>query len=278
MTNVVVVLSGGWGSDAWGVAAWGQDTVPAPVPAVTGGVGSVTVSEGTGVAVNVTGVSSTPAVGTTTVTTDQNVPQSGLSATGVVGTVDATGVSRVEVTGVSATGEVNSLRFDALVTFAGWGRGTWGEGAWSENVTVAAAVGGVGSVTVTGSAITPATGLEATGNVGTVTVNEGTGVDVNVTGVSTAPAVGDVEVSGSAPVPVTGLAATGAVGTVSQRTTQVIPAFPPDAMVGSVGSVVATGDAIVNVTGLEASASTNRVLVWGREIPSSNTVWTEIAA
>jgi len=35
---------------------------------------------------------------------------------------------------------------------------------------------------------------------------------------------------------------------------------------------------IVQVTGVEAGAVSNRVLVWGREIPAPPTVWTEIAA
>lgn len=254
MTDVVVILTGGWGSDGWGVAAFGEDTAPAPAPAMTTSVGSVTV------------------IG------DAILPQTGLAATGGVGSVTATGVSRVEVSGVAATGEVNSLRFDALVTFAGWGRGGWGEGAWSENVTVAAAVGGVGSVEVTGTAVVPQAGLSASGNVGSVTIVPGAGVAVELVGVSSTPAVGDVEVTGGAGVPTTGLAAIASVGEVTQRTTQVVPAFAPAAAVGSVGTVTVFADANVFVSGVEASTVVQPVLVWGKIIPDPGTIWTEIAA
>jgi hypothetical protein len=56
------------------------------------------------------------------------------------------------------------------------------------------------------------TGVTATGNVGSVTVE--TSTDVSVTGVSTTGLVGDVAVAGSANVNVTGVAATGQVGDV----------------------------------------------------------------
>lgn len=279
MTNVVVLVAGGWGDDGWGVTAYGQDNVPELPAALTTSVGSVTISEGSGVAVNVTGVSATSAVGDVTLATDQNVSPTGVSATGGVGSITATGVSRVEVTGVAATGEVNSLRFDALVTFAGWGRGAWGEGAWSQNVTINAAVGGVGSVEVISNVDVDVVGLEATSAVGAVTVVEGSGIVVNLTGLSATGSVGDVAVIGDSSVTVSGVAATGSVGEVTQRTTQVIPAFAPAPAQGVVGSgTQVIGDATVYVTGVEASASVKGVLVWGEIIPSAGTIWTEIAA
>ena len=83
-----------------------------------------------------------------------------------------------------------------------------------------------------------------------------------------------------ATVPTTGLAATTAVGQVTNRTSQVLPVSAPTPAVGEVNDaeVVVIGDANVYVTGLSSSAEVGNVLVWGRIIPDSNTVWTEIAA
>ena len=279
MADVVVLVAGGWGDDGWGVTAFGQDNTPDLPAALATSVGTVTTSEGAGAVVTTTGLSATPAIGDVTLVTDQNVLQAGLSATGGVGSVTATGVSRVEVTGVEGTGEANSLRFDALVTFAGWGRGAWGEGAWDQNVTIAAATGGVGSVEVIANVGVLTAGLEATTSVGAVTIVEGAGVVVNLTGVSALPAVGDVVITGTAVAPTTGLGATASVGVVTQRTTQVVPATAPGPAQGVVSTTTEViGSATVYLTGTEASARTSNVLVWGEVIPRPETIWTEIAA
>lgn len=256
MTDVVVLLSGGWGSDGWGESAFGQQVIPALPSAITASVDSVT------------------ATGTS------NVPQTGLSSTGQVGQVSTQGTTLVSLTGVQATGEVNSLRFDVLVSYQGWGRGSWGESAWGQNVTLNALESGVGNIGPVINVDIDVTGLEATSAVGDVTVVEGSGVTVELVGLGATPAVNDVEVEAGATVPTTGLAATTAVGVVTQRTTQVIPALAPAPAVGEVNDaeVLVIGDANVYVTGLSSSAEVGNVLVWGRIIPDSNTVWTEIAA
>lgn len=256
MADVVILLSGGWGSDGWGESAFGQQVIPALPSAITASVDSVT------------------ATGTS------NVPATGLESTGGVGSVEVTGISYVNVTGVEGTGEVNSLRFDALVSYQGWGRGSWGESAWSQNATLDALQSGVGTVNVITNVDIDVTGLEATSAVGDVTVVEGSGVTVELVGLEATPAVNDVEVEAGATVPTTGLAATTAVGQVTNRTSQVLPVSAPTPAVGEVNDaeVVVIGDANVYVTGLSSSAEVGNVLVWGRIIPDSNTVWTEIAA
>ncbi len=63
---------------------------------------------------------------------------------------------------------------DVVVPFSGWGRGTWGQVAFGEgSITNDGAAGQVGSVTVVAEADVPATGLEATLSVGSVTVTAG---------------------------------------------------------------------------------------------------------
>lgn len=255
MSSVVVLLTGGWGSDGWGATAYGQDTVPDLPAALATSVGTVSVAG----------------------TSESFV--TGLEATGGVGTVDATGISTVELTGVTATGEVNALRFDALASFSGWGRGAWGEGAWSSNTSIAAAQGSTGEVTVITNVDVLPSGLIGNSAVGVVNVTGGTGVTVNVTGLEGVPSVGTVATSGDANVSVTGLEATASVGTVTQKTNQNITVTAPAAAIATVNPVAQViCDANVSVTGLEAGVLTPRVLVWGREIPDPGTIWTEIAA
>jgi len=75
------------------------------------------------------------------------------------------------------------------------------------------------------------------------------------------------------PVVVSGVSADGQVGAVSVTTVQrvFVTGVSAPAEVGALRE-------IVQVTGVEAGAATNRVLVWGREIPAPSTTWTEIAA
>lgn len=131
------------------------------------------------VAVSVTGVSATGAVGDVTVTGDANTDATGSEATGQVGDVTVSTGTNVDVpvTGVEATGQV-------------------------------------GDVTISGSAVVDATGSAATGQVGDVTVSLAGDVTVDVTGSEATGQVGDVTVSGTAVVDVTGSSATGQAGAV----------------------------------------------------------------
>ena len=80
---------------------------------------------------------------------------------------------------------------DVTVRFGGWGRGSWGEGSWGQSLS-----------------------LQATGEVGSVVVEAGSGI--NVTGVEATTVIGNTVVSGDADsINVLGNAATGQVGTLS---------------------------------------------------------------
>jgi hypothetical protein len=65
MTDVTVPFTG-WGRAGFGELAWSEGSVA--VGSATGQVGTVTVVEGSGVVVNVTGLSATGQVGAVTVT------------------------------------------------------------------------------------------------------------------------------------------------------------------------------------------------------------------
>jgi len=253
VTDVVVLLTGGWGSDSWGETAYGQDAAPDLPNALEADVGSVETSG------------------------DALVNVVGLSGAGAIGSVDATGISLVEVTGVEGDAQVNSLRFDALVSFAGWGRGAWGESAWGSNTTLPALSLQLGDPEVLTNVDVALTGLSATASVGVVTISEGVGVDVFVVGLEGSTALGVVDIIGDSTLSVTGLAASADVGEVTQRTTQVVPVAGVGAA-SEVGVIEVFGDANVFPVGLEAGAEVNRVLVWGREVPDPDTAWIEIAA
>ena len=83
------------------------------------------------VTVNLTGVSSTSAVGTVTVTIPISISVTGVSSTSAVGTVIASIPISVPVTGVGSTSHVGGATavIDVTVPLAGWGQGAWGSGA-----------------------------------------------------------------------------------------------------------------------------------------------------
>ena len=93
MADVNVTFEG-WNSitQGWGDGTWGEDVA---FTGLTGSVGSVTVVEGTGVTVTVTGLAGTSAVGSVTVT-------------------EGSGVT-VEVTGETATGAISSVLIWSIV-------------------------------------------------------------------------------------------------------------------------------------------------------------------
>jgi len=105
-----------------------------------------------------------------------------------------------------------------------------------------------GGVTVSAGANAPVTGLEATGDVGTVQVVFG--ITVLPTGIEATASEGEVTVEISVDVPVTGFSAT-----------------------TGLGSVIATGSANIAVSGLSATGSSGKVTVWGTIIPDQNPDW-----
>ena len=203
----------------------------------TGSVGSVTVSTGINIDVNVTGVSATGDVGSVTTITDQNVSVTGVSATGQVGSV----VRTVDVTGVSATGQVGSVTTTSSTNVS---------------VTGVSATGQVGSVTIGIGRNVSVTGVKGTGQVGSVTITIGR--NVSVTGVSATGQVGSVTVTGTASTSVTGVSATGQVGSVSISISRNVSVTGVSAT-GSVGSVTLVTEANVNVTGVSATGNVGSV-------------------
>jgi len=173
---------------------------------------------------------------------------------------------------------------DATVVFAGWNSSTqaWGSGTWGNDVAFPiSATGAIGTVSIEGAASVPATGLAASGLVGSVFITVGTGVNVSVTGVTANGGVGSATVEGDSSITVTGIAATGGVGQATAVTDQIVPVAPTGiSSTGVVDSanIVCECDANVNVTGVSATGGTASVLVWGRIIPPETTIWTEIAA
>jgi hypothetical protein len=97
----------------------------------------------------------TGAVGTVGVTGDAVVSVTGVAGTAALGTAIAQANASVSVTGLSATGVVGYTVWDATVYLGGWGRGVWGQGSWGQSL-----------------------GLQATGEIGSVEVQEGVGVYV----------------------------------------------------------------------------------------------------
>lgn len=71
---------------------------------------------------------------------------------------------------------------DMVVAYLGWNSSSqgWNGGTWGNNVALTGSTGSVGAVTVTGTAVQPATGLTSTASVGSVTVT-GT-ASISVTG------------------------------------------------------------------------------------------------
>jgi len=257
-------MADAWNEGTWGQGFWGQQS-------------SVTVT--------LTGVSSTTALGTTSVTADVSVPPSPVTLTSTLGTavgepenvVSPTGVSfETQLSGALAVEEGTGVVLGSLsVSFAvgdesgsgtvdaGWGRGSWGSFAWNENIEFITNVSGV----------TMATSL------GTTTQEVGTGVIVSPTGLSMTSAAGSLEVSEATalinPTALTiGAALSGAtvsgegsVGVVAPSDqldfaigTPVIDIFTQVDPVGvsataSLGTAVAEADALVTLGSLSSSFS-----------------------
>jgi len=73
----------GWNRGSWSSGPWNRSAVPI----ATGAVDSVTVVQGTGVSVSVTGSTATGNVGAVTITNKNNFSVTGVAATGLSGIV-----------------------------------------------------------------------------------------------------------------------------------------------------------------------------------------------
>ena len=132
----------GWGRGTWSEAGWGTSLgifatgqvgqlgyvggvdVPASGLETEGRVGAVSITTGTGVNFNVTGVLGEALGGAlASVTGDANVTPTGIAPEGQVGTVTAKGIAQIDLTGLSATGQVTvpAVNGDASVSVTGVG-------------------------------------------------------------------------------------------------------------------------------------------------------------
>lgn len=187
-----------------------------------------------------TGVVSTGAIGTVSVTGDQ----SGLTLGSVQGSAVVNDVS-VDA-GATATFDMEN----GLVS----GLGTVIPFADLElTLTGVAAIGSPGTVTVINASVISPTGLAGTTN--TPSVSTISNATFSVTGVAGTMSVGTAQGQAGAGADVTGVLAT-----------------------GSVGSITMTGTALVTPTGVSATGTAGQALVWGRIKPDPGTIWTRIAA
>ena len=256
-------MADAWGENNWGEGFWGQQS-------------SITVS--------VTGVSTTTALGTETVEADCLVTLGSLQVSSALGTVVAepenvyfpTGVSfQTQLSGVTVQEGAGVVAGSLLMSFAtgdetasgtvdaGWGRNTWGSFTWNENIEF----------------ITNVTSVTMTTDLGTPTVEVGTGVIVSVTGLAMTSALGDTTETGTALIEPTALtigaalsgvtvSGEGSVGVVAPSDqldfaigtpfidifTQVDPV--PVTMTTTLGSATIEADALVEPTGVSTSFAT----------------------
>ena len=196
---------------------------------------------------------------------------SGVSATGTVGSVTTTlgaGVS-VSVTGVAATMPVVAI--DAGGSF--FGGIAFGEEPFAELEDT-----GLKIIVQTGTGVS-VTGVEGTGEVGSVAIDAA--ANVPVTGVSATGEVDSVGVIGEANVSPTGLAATGTPGAVTViEGTGVAIATSSPRLQGQVGIVAPNAEITVLVTGVSGTGQTSgaSVVSWNEIIVNQDPNWVEIAA
>ena len=263
-------MADAWGENNWGEGFWGQQS-------------SITVS--------VTGVSTTTALGTETVEADCLVTLDSLQVSSTLGTAIGepenvyfpTGVSfQTQLSGVTVQEGTGVVAGSLLMSFAtgdetasgsvdaGWGRSTWGSFAWNENIEF----------------ITNVTSVTMSTDLGTPTVEVGTGVIVSVTGLAMTSALGDTTETGTALIEPTALtigaalsgvtvSGEGSVGVVAPSDqldfaigTPVIDIFTqvdpvPVTMSTTLGTSTITGDALVQPTGLASSFSAGTATATG---------------
>ena len=263
-------MADAWGENNWGEGFWGQQS-------------SITVS--------VTGVSTTTALGTETVEADCLVTLSSLQVSSTLGTAIAEPEHVVSVTPVTFQTQLSGVLVEEgagvvagslLMSFAtgdetasgtvdaGWGRNTWGSFTWNENIEF----------------ITNVTSVTMSTNLGTPTVEVGTGVIVSVTGLAMTSALGDTTETGTALIEPTALtigaalsgvtvSGEGSVGVVAPSDqldfaigTPVIDIYTqvdPTSVTATttLGTATVEADALVEPTGLASSFSAGTATATG---------------
>jgi len=280
-------MADAWGENNWGEGFWGQQS-------------SITVS--------VTGLSTTTALGTESVVADCLVTLDSLQVSSALGTATGEPEHVISVTPVTfetqlsgvTVGEGAGVVLGSLSTSfglgtevadgtvdAGWGRGSWGSFAWNENIEF----------------ITNVTSVTMSMDLGTPTIEVGSGVIVSVTGLEMTSALGDTTETGTSlvtldsqlvSVALSGATVSGegsvaviapsdqldfAIGTpVIDIYTQVDPV--PVTMTSALGTSTVEADALVQPTGVSMTSAlgTETVEVGTGVIVSVSTVAMSFAA
>ena len=200
---------------------------------------------------------------------NETVNLTGLEATASVGDATVSLPTSISVTGLEATMPV--LAIDS-------GGSLFGGISFSEEPFAELEDAGLKVIIQTGSGV-PVTGVEATGDVGSVAINGA--ANAPVTGVSATGEVDSVSVIGEANVSPTGLAATGTPGAVTVvEGTGVNAAVNSPRLQGSVGVVQPNAQVKVFLTGVAGTGETSgaSVVSWNEIIPNQDPNWVEIAA
>ena len=200
---------------------------------------------------------------------NETINLTGLEATASVGSATVSLPTSISVTGLEATMPVIAIDSGGSL----FGGISFGEEPFAELEDT-----GLKVIIQTGTGVS-VTGVEGTGEVGSVAIDAA--ANVPVTGVSATGEVDSVSVTGDANVSVTGLSTTGSPGTVTViEGTGVNAAVTSPRMRASVGLVTAIGEISVLVTGVEATGEVGQVgqSSWNSITPSQNANWVEIAA
>jgi hypothetical protein len=122
------------------------------------------------------------------------------------------------------------------------------------NATGVSATGSIGTAVASGTAVKAVTGVSATGSIGTVVP----AVSANVVGIASTTHLGTATFSGTATIAVTGVSSTSHLGTAIATIS--VPVSGVSAS-GSIGSVTAKGTANINVVGISSTASLGNVRI-----------------
>ena len=187
----------------------------------------------------------------------------GVVSTGAVGTVSVTGnQSGLTLGSVQGSALIGGVAVDA--------------GGQPVITSPTAMVGGLGTVITSTNLELTLTGVAATGSPGTVTIINAS--VINPTGVAGTTNTNPVVFpAANATFSVTGVAGTMSVGTAQGQAGAGADVTGVLAT-GSVGSITTTGTGLITPVGVSARGSVGQALVWGRIKPDPGTIWTRIAA
>jgi hypothetical protein len=200
---------------------------------------------------------------------NETINLTGLEATASVGSATVSLPTSISVTGLEATMPVIAIDSGGSL----FGGISFGEEPFAELEDT-----GLKVIIQTGTGVS-VTGVEGTGEVGSVAIDAA--ANVPVTGVSATGEVDSVSVIGEANVSPTGLAATGTPGAVTViEGTGVNVAITSPRLQGQVGIVAPNAQIKVFVTGVAGTGETSgaSVVSWNEIIVNQDPNWVEIAA